>query len=787
MAIHNLDIKVTNGVTNAVLPTPQSVEVLDLANSVLASGSSLDGNVTIPLDNPPATLKLRLNSNLNIEQEFDWNDADLIVDFILTRVFYRVKATSSYIDSPWSNIAELNLQADQPPIPTLLPLTEEDILVMVAPAVYPQEVHYSVDNGVTYSLLATLPVGTDSYIADGLIGGKVYYFKTRTLSIIPSEYSDTTNAQTLYDFGLALNFESVTGNHVDLGAQLDAVPISENLTFGFWFNLKGQEVEFHNVFKNYDSVIASVSLGIVINLPENISGKPPSTGPVAGMNVITFFISFAAGSDNKQYFEVTVPKDSDWHFYAITRELVNNNDQHQYSVYVDAVLLRETEGNANVPQTIYGDITRIGSADFGAAFEGMLDNFSITNSFYTASEILAIYNEGKSSRILLDDPNSLLFHDFNTPTAEGGEDNTGLTTITDQSGNGRDGTLTGFTLDGPDSNYVDSVPFEEIAVLTATAISTCDIELSWVYPAGVPVVASAIEYDTDPNFGSPTPLTNSPPGQNWAIASGLAVATKYYFRIRLVDMTGWFKVESSYPLTDPLSLFGPDLHAWYSGDSYQGLSTDITQVDDQSGNGRHLIEGANGQWDILIDSDGNPNLNIAAVGARLHNNTNWNGLGTGDFFVIQRMSSTIGTTFRVLWGADVGSTGSANAQNFNVSGGSIKTIGWRNTNTDYWYVEQGTPNGSVQMFTAKAGTNRLWNNGSELVMTDASIVAKSNSFDNLSVGQLSDGLTEPTLIAFNDLIFIKGSPEDYPDLVNALHDDYLKNRYPSLNIQNPNL
>jgi hypothetical protein len=85
-----------------------------------------------------------------------------------------------------------------------------------------------------------------------------------------------------------------------------------------------------------------------------------------------------------------------------------------------------------------------------------IDNFIIYDEEYLLSDHLAEWNEGLGS-ISHNGKNRFVHLDFNTVGATAGGTNTGLTTATDQSGNGRDGTLTNFGLSGATSNYVTSV------------------------------------------------------------------------------------------------------------------------------------------------------------------------------------------------------------------------------------------------------------------------------------------------------------------------------------------
>jgi hypothetical protein len=103
-------------------------------------------------------------------------------------------------------------------------------------------------------------------------------------------------------------------------------------------------------------------------------------------------------------------------------------------------------------------------------FSGTLEDIRIWNIALTQSAIQSSMN----SELLGNEFGLVAYYNFNAGTAGG--NNTGITTLTDNSGNNNNGTLTSFTLTGTSSNWVSH------SILTADLILNLDASNTASYP-----------------------------------------------------------------------------------------------------------------------------------------------------------------------------------------------------------------------------------------------------------------------------------------------------------------
>ncbi|MEQ6121775.1 LamG-like jellyroll fold domain-containing protein [Reichenbachiella sp. MALMAid0571] len=131
--------------------------------------------------------------------------------------------------------------------------------------------------------------------------------------------------------------------------------------------------------------------------------------------------------------------DGEWHHVAAVR------DGTDMIVYVDGIV--EVTGSTTNNPSNTADV-RIGSFNGASAyFDGQMDEVRIWNVARAQAEI--INNMGK---VLTSATGLVASYDFNVGIPGG--TNTGLTTLPDITGNGNDGTLSGFALSGTSSNWV---------------------------------------------------------------------------------------------------------------------------------------------------------------------------------------------------------------------------------------------------------------------------------------------------------------------------------------------
>jgi hypothetical protein len=134
--------------------------------------------------------------------------------------------------------------------------------------------------------------------------------------------------------------------------------------------------------------------------------------------------------------------DNQWHHVAVT---FTHGATNSGIFYIDGVAVSPTftPGHTSLINNYC-----IGHSQNGQFFKGSIDNVTIHNRILTPSEIYSSFNE-----CAVASTNLLATYNFNQGISQG--NNSGITTLTDQSGNDNNGTLSNFTLDGSTSNWVN--------------------------------------------------------------------------------------------------------------------------------------------------------------------------------------------------------------------------------------------------------------------------------------------------------------------------------------------
>ncbi|WP_370088103.1 LamG-like jellyroll fold domain-containing protein [Ekhidna sp.] len=185
-----------------------------------------------------------------------------------------------------------------------------------------------------------------------------------------------------------------------------------------------------------------------------------------------------------------------WHHIAVTHE----NGSNEVRLYVDGIL------DVVSTSTIYStgiSANRIGSSYLSGGgndnfFIGEIDEVRIWNAVLDESEIRNNMYAGDLSP-LPTYSNLLVHYGFNQ--GSDAADNSGLTTLTDLSSYGNDGTLNTFTLNGPTSNWVASGIYNHTPVASsvqAANISTSNItdnsvDISWTNGDGQRRIVAVFE------------------------------------------------------------------------------------------------------------------------------------------------------------------------------------------------------------------------------------------------------------------------------------------------------
>ncbi len=135
--------------------------------------------------------------------------------------------------------------------------------------------------------------------------------------------------------------------------------------------------------------------------------------------------------------------DTLWHHWAATYDTTSNTQK----IYRDGILVASHITNNHF---LGSGTLRIGDTPWGgSAFNGSIDEVRVWNTVRTASEINATMNvelTGNESGLIS-------YYNFNQGIAGGY--NFSTTTLTDNTNNGNDGTLSGFILTGATSNWIE--------------------------------------------------------------------------------------------------------------------------------------------------------------------------------------------------------------------------------------------------------------------------------------------------------------------------------------------
>ncbi|MFK7946914.1 MAG: LamG-like jellyroll fold domain-containing protein [Saprospiraceae bacterium] len=173
-------------------------------------------------------------------------------------------------------------------------------------------------------------------------------------------------------------------------------------------------------------------------------------------------------------------------------------DGSSATLYEDGVSVGSTpyDGTINtiVPYTVIGakpsHVNTIPPAGVSPGYiNGILDDLRVWNTGRTAAEI----NDYKDCELTGTESGLIAYYNFNQGIAGG--TNTGVTTLTDLTGNGNDGTLTNFALTGSTSNWVANV----ITPTTPSVVIASDD------PDNTITLGTSVTFTATPTGGGGTP------------------------------------------------------------------------------------------------------------------------------------------------------------------------------------------------------------------------------------------------------------------------------------------
>jgi len=183
--------------------------------------------------------------------------------------------------------------------------------------------------------------------------------------------------------------------------------------------------------------------------PESVSlntiggwGHTSSSGNVASMLRINGGL-LQTVQNNASIYGATSLTANTWVHVALTR---NGND---FKIYVNGVLDGSGTENANTGSNVFTIGNMLYNSTDYFYFKGKMDEFALWNTELTAGSIESYMNSG----MVGNETGLVMYHTFNQGVAYGS--NTGITSVTDATVNGYDGTLYNFTLNGSTSNFVE--------------------------------------------------------------------------------------------------------------------------------------------------------------------------------------------------------------------------------------------------------------------------------------------------------------------------------------------
>ena len=302
---------------------------------------------------------------------------------------------------------------------------------------------------------STATVGSTSYWVAKKNANGCYSGRTE---IVVNVYAPTT--------GTHLNFDG-NADHVVLPSSTD-FNFTNQMTVEFWMNSNFTP-------QQWDALVAKGDNSWRIAL--TASGK----------------INFAGNGAFGDVTSVATVTDGAWHHVAVTYNGSNA------VIYIDGVLDKTITGTGILNTSTYQVALGENLQTTGRNYNGNMDEVRIWNIARTASQIA----QSKNCELQGSETGLLAYYKFNQGSA--GVNNAGITTLTDATGNGHNGTLTYFALTNAFySNWLGGSPVTSgVSVPAAPSVSAQTYVLGETVADLVPAPSESIAWYSAATGGSP--------------------------------------------------------------------------------------------------------------------------------------------------------------------------------------------------------------------------------------------------------------------------------------------
>ena len=323
----------------------------------------------------------------------------------------------------------------------------------------------------------------------------------------------------------ALHFDGVD-DVVSTSSNISALNITGNITIEAWIKISSNTSQYARIIGRGDATYRTYGLWI---------GNPTF------QNRILWQI-YGAGTPLNLMSATTLSLNT-WYHIAVIRSTGGDA-----KMYINGVLDNSSTGNTVTPHSTTFP-TKIGYGDANVYFPGTIDEVRIWNVVRSATEI----SNNKSNQISTA-PGLVASYQFNQGNAAGS--NSGVTTLTDASGNNFHGTLSGFALNGSTSNWISAGFTLPVTWQSFTAKKQPNsIELNWSTASEQNTKDFEVQYSTNTQdwsaLGAVAAAGNSSTIQQYRhIHNNPLKGNAYnYYRILQRDLDGKFSYSKIVSIT----------------------------------------------------------------------------------------------------------------------------------------------------------------------------------------------------------------------------------------------